>query len=148
MTIHPVRLQLSRAKGSNLQAASIATNGLPAVNVARPSKWGNPFVAGEASGIFDGKDGRSLGIRDRVEVLVPALTLEQVIEYYRSAVEGMIGPEMYPHGHNWRDRFMMKSRAQWPNDAARQELRGKNLACWCPLGSPCHADVLLEIANR
>lgn len=28
------------------------------------------------------------------------------------------------------------------------ELRGKNLACWCALDAPCHADVLLEIANR
>ena len=28
------------------------------------------------------------------------------------------------------------------------ELRGKNLACWCKPGEPCHADVLLEIANR
>lgn len=28
------------------------------------------------------------------------------------------------------------------------DLRGKNLACWCPVGSPCHADVLLDIANR
>lgn len=27
------------------------------------------------------------------------------------------------------------------------ELRGKNLACWCPLDRPCHADMLLEIAN-
>jgi hypothetical protein len=27
-------------------------------------------------------------------------------------------------------------------------LRGKNLACWCPLDKPCHADVLLELANR
>lgn len=26
-------------------------------------------------------------------------------------------------------------------------LRGKNLACWCKLGAPCHADVLLELAN-
>lgn len=26
-------------------------------------------------------------------------------------------------------------------------LRGKNLACWCRLDQPCHADVLLEIAN-
>jgi hypothetical protein len=26
-------------------------------------------------------------------------------------------------------------------------LRGKNLACFCPLGVPCHADVLLEMAN-
>ncbi len=28
-----------------------------------------------------------------------------------------------------------------------QRLRGKNLACWCPLDQPCHADVLLELAN-
>lgn len=27
------------------------------------------------------------------------------------------------------------------------ELRGKNLACWCALDQPCHADVLLELAN-
>jgi hypothetical protein len=26
-------------------------------------------------------------------------------------------------------------------------LRGQDLACWCPLDQPCHADVLLEIAN-
>jgi hypothetical protein len=32
--------------------------------------------------------------------------------------------------------------------AIRQQLRGKNLACWCPCdGEPCHADVLLDIAN-
>ncbi len=30
----------------------------------------------------------------------------------------------------------------------RAKLRGKNLACWCPLDQPCHADVLLELANR
>ncbi len=27
-------------------------------------------------------------------------------------------------------------------------LRGKNLACWCALDAPCHADVLLDWANR
>jgi hypothetical protein len=27
-------------------------------------------------------------------------------------------------------------------------LRGKNLACWCKEGDPCHADVLLELANQ
>ena len=31
--------------------------------------------------------------------------------------------------------------------SAKIELRGKNLACWCKIGDPCHADVLLEIAN-
>lgn len=29
----------------------------------------------------------------------------------------------------------------------RRELRGRNLACWCPDGEPCHVDVLLEVAN-
>lgn len=32
--------------------------------------------------------------------------------------------------------------------AARSELSGKNLACWCKIGAPCHADVLLKIANQ
>ena len=27
-------------------------------------------------------------------------------------------------------------------------LHGKHLACWCPLALPCHADVLLDVANR
>lgn len=27
------------------------------------------------------------------------------------------------------------------------ELRGKNLACFCPLNENCHADILLELAN-
>lgn len=26
-------------------------------------------------------------------------------------------------------------------------LKGKDLACWCPLDKPCHADVLLRLAN-
>jgi len=30
---------------------------------------------------------------------------------------------------------------------ARTELRGHDLACWCPLGGPCHADFLLKVAN-
>jgi len=29
-----------------------------------------------------------------------------------------------------------------------EELRGKDLACWCKEGEPCHADILLELANR
>jgi len=33
-------------------------------------------------------------------------------------------------------------------DDVRRELRGKNLACWCRPGEPCHADVLLQVANE
>jgi hypothetical protein len=28
-----------------------------------------------------------------------------------------------------------------------RDLTGKDLACWCPPHQPCHADVLLELAN-
>jgi hypothetical protein len=49
--VMPVRLQLSRAKGFNLQRVSYETNKLPAVNVSRPSKWGNPFRVDAAHGV-------------------------------------------------------------------------------------------------
>ena len=31
---------------------------------------------------------------------------------------------------------------------SRAELGGKNLACWCREGSPCHVDELLRLANE
>ena|ERR1700761_944153 len=43
----PERLRLSRRAGFNLQALSHATNGRSAVNVARPSRWGNPYRIAE-----------------------------------------------------------------------------------------------------
>lgn len=43
----PRRIQLSRARGFNLQAASLALNGRAAVNVARPGPWGNLFIVGQ-----------------------------------------------------------------------------------------------------
>jgi hypothetical protein len=32
-------------------------------------------------------------------------------------------------------------------EAARRELAGKDLACWCKPGALCHADIWLEVAN-
>lgn len=43
----PQRIQLSRKKGFDLQRVSMDLNGLPAVNCARPSKWGNPYKIGD-----------------------------------------------------------------------------------------------------
>jgi hypothetical protein len=37
---------------------------------------------------------------------------------------------------------------EWVIGKDLSELRGKDLACYCPLDQPCHADVLLELANR
>jgi hypothetical protein len=32
-------------------------------------------------------------------------------------------------------------------DLLRSELGGRNLACWCAPNGPCHADLLLALAN-
>lgn len=106
---HPVRLQLSRKRGFNLQEHSHAVNGLPAVNVARPTKWGNPWKVGER--LFN-------DMRRK-----PMTAADTVIRFRKDI------------------RFLNR------NNAIVRELRSKNLACWCPLGEPCHADVLLEVAN-
>ena len=112
----PVRLRLSRAKGFNLQAASLALNGLPAVVVSRPSRWGNPLKVGA-----------------RVEcpdygIVIPEITPKLAVELFREV---------------WARRLEDGPAAQ----AVLKGVRGKNLACWCALDAPCHADVLLELAN-
>jgi len=117
MDAKPVRLRLSRAKGFKLQEHSCAVNGLDAVNVARPSVWGNPWKVGDT---FLAED--SIG---RVYARRKGMTAAEAVDKFRRR-------ECPPH----RSAEIIRA------------LRGKNLACWCPPGEPCHADVLLELANR
>jgi len=109
----PVRIQLSRAKGFNLQAASMAINGLPAVNVARPSQWGNPFIVG--------RDGTAT---------------ECVRKFEADLIK-------FRHGDGLA--VFLESVAE--TEAIEAQLSGRNLACWCAPDQPCHADVLLRLAN-
>ncbi|MGO2819458.1 MAG: DUF4326 domain-containing protein [Brachybacterium tyrofermentans] len=51
---------------------------------------------------------------------------------YRDAVTGPLRP-LAPHLPEIEE--------------VRAELAGRDLMCWCPLDQPCHADVLLELAN-
>lgn len=58
----------------------------------------------------------------------------------------------YAFGPLTRQEAVSQCRAEWGDRLngdrhAIDALRGKNLACWCPLDQPCHADVLLELAN-
>jgi len=48
---------------------------------------------------------------------------------------------------NYREYIIANQRGSERFRKPLAELRGKDLACWCPLGQPCHADVLLELAN-
>ncbi|MER8540302.1 DUF4326 domain-containing protein [Mesorhizobium sp. M1334] len=113
----PVRLRLSRSKGFDLQAHSRSFNGLDAVNVARPSVFGNPFKVSAR--------------HDRAYAV-------QLFSQFMCCWTVML-PDPSPQ----------------EQDAARlsifrrlDTLTGRNLACWCALdGKPCHADVLLNIAN-
>jgi len=49
--------------------------------------------------------------------------------------------------HKFRVSVMRgEGNVAWPGEI-RLGLHGQDLACWCPLDQPCHADVLLDIAN-
>jgi hypothetical protein len=124
----PVRLQLSRAKGFKLQALSMAINGLAAVNVARPSRWGNPWKVGEQ------------------EVL--GLTLDELNELSSEGGTTTVEVKTVTAAYAvQRYRELVHACGQGTIEAMRTQLRGKNLACWCKPGEPCHADVLLELSN-
>jgi hypothetical protein len=113
----PIRLRLSRAKGFDLQAHSRKLNGLDAVNVARPSTFGNPFVVG--------KDGDRAACVDLFGAMINGLVAitatpaPDEIKLRRAAIVGNIR------------QLTGKNLACWC------QLDGK----------PCHADTLLTIAN-
>jgi hypothetical protein len=117
----PKRIQRKRTKGWRMPAG--------AVYVGRPTFWGNPFAVTKAC---------------------PA---KQAVRSYRRLIK------------TWSQAAIMRAvkfaddgqpavlealaLIVWRNTARTRlhELRGKDLCCWCPLDQPCHADVLLELAN-
>jgi hypothetical protein len=112
-------MQLSRHKGFDLQTASQALNGLPAKRVTRPGKWGNPFsIAGTAERYG----------------LDAAAAQAKAVAMCADWLRGTLDPKLSPGKPPSRDEI-------------RAELRGHNLACWCRPGTPCHADVLIAMAN-
>lgn len=118
----PVRIQLSRRKGWRMPPNT--------VKVDRSTKWGNPFVIHSdkgPSGDYFPAD--------------PATAVYMFRNMLKTESSWSPVPvPLWPKG---------KVPAQWTTlDDVKRELRGKNLACWCPLDQPCHADVLLEIANK
>lgn len=125
----PARIQLRRTKGFNLQEASLALNGLECVNVARPSRWGNPYP-------------------------IDMYGLELSLALFRNTVNGIWNPSILKnHSDKLCDsayvahHAFMKRLGGHPLELARSFLRGHNLACWCDASHPCHADIWLEISN-
>lgn len=129
-TPHPERIQRKRTKGWRLPDNC--------VYVGRPTKFGNPFrLVGDNEHVYCDASHRRK-ILDPWVVFDPNQrtpgTQQMVIELYARWITGefdeagIVRPREFSFVDLW-------------------SLRGKDLACWCPLEKPCHADVLLKEVN-
>ena len=122
----PRRIQLQRTKGWRLPDL--------ARSVARPTRWGNPFYVdriGDAvrwTGWYvgTGKIGPTFQCWSEHETREAAIAA--AVELYRLHTGPMGNYEL-------------------DLDEVVRELAGRDLGCWCPVGTPCHADHLLNLAN-
>lgn len=111
------------------------------VFVGRPTRWGNPFRAHFGSVVgpdwFELKErhlARGINATGGTALYSshsnPAAAVEHAVDLFRARLEVL---ERDKH-----DEYL-----EW-----LEPLRGHDLACWCPLDMPCHADLLLIAANR
>jgi hypothetical protein len=89
------------------------------VIVDRTSRWGNPFVVGKHG------------------------VAAQCVYWYSMLLNGylLLGRGVEQEQERAHCTMVDECAANWPT------LKGKDLACWCALDKPCHADVLLHSAN-
>lgn len=92
------------------------------VKVDRTTRFGNPFIVGS--------QGAAIICTYHLILLNAGMVC---ISESRDCIKRQ---------EKYLDALIAEKKAGYPT------LRGKNLACWCRPGQPCHADVLLEIANR
>ena len=125
----PVRIKRERLPGWTLAGATTNPNG--AVIVSRPSRFGNPFT-----------------IKDAIEAEWSnpySVCMEMYREWLRVGTEGGWYQETYRIGRQVFDRQRVLKDLHL--------LRGKDLACTCPLPEPgqpdlCHGAVLLSLAAK
>lgn len=112
------RIQRKRAKGWKMPE--------DAVYVGRPTLWGNPFTCDDPSKAVE-------AFRRHCQTGTQ--------EFKMGGAGGLqFASNAHPNTLHWAWQ-------EWCRENIGS-LRGKRLACYCALDKPCHADVLLEIANR
>ena len=122
----PKRVQRKRTKGWKMPKNC--------KYVGRPTKWGNPMKIFKDSIYIDA------GYRRKILnkwVFLQVGDLDDMLHLYWHIVNGT--------------QFMNKDLQYWSDKFKKlnlNELRGFDLSCFCPLSSICHADVLLELANK
>lgn len=113
----PKRIQLRRTRGWRKPEGAVV--------VSRPSRWGNPYRWTDYNrwtSPYPEDESFPIPVAERRRFAV--------IDFRAAVLYEIARPPNYP-----------------PRETIRAELAGRDLACWCPLDQPCHADVLLEIAN-
>ena len=115
---HRLRVQRRRVKGEP---------GMPegAVYVGRPSRFGNPFAVSRSLDI---------GYQFTSDLHARRFVVTCFAEWLTD-----------PRQDHWSGPAADQRRAAILDSL--REIRGKRLACWCPLDRPCHADVLAVLAN-
>lgn len=88
------------------------------VKVDRSTPWGNPFITGQHG------------------------TQARCVTLYVHLLGGLLCISVD------RECALRQKLAHEHVDQHLDELRGKHLACWCQIGKPCHADILLILANN
>lgn len=147
------RVRLSRAKGYRKPPDAIV--------VARPSRWGNPFPVESGwmmwMAIALGFRADVAGRRQAAVHLYRAWLAGSPVPVNPAAAGGVLefadGSVLSIDLHV-RGMACLSLDTGWPVlplPPSVEEIRmlaGRDLACWCPLDASCHADVLLELANR
>jgi hypothetical protein len=136
----PQRIQRKRTAGWRMPEG--------ATYVGRPTVFGNPFRAYkcECCGYWDVKDDNDVTYLvdhtyvQQQHVRSDPATWTSRSEANREAVRLYNDELTYWFGGRMKNDV--------PFREAVESLRGRDLACWCPPGQPCHADVLLSLANE
>ena len=121
------RIQRKRSKGWR--------NPPNTIYVGRPTKWGNPFMLSGDMIYIDASHRRKMS----PFVFFKFGDKNDVVQLFEHLLKGTQFVDKEVDVNYWVDHFKKLDLS---------ELKGKNLSCWCPIGSPCHADLLLKYANR
>lgn len=136
----PIRVQLRRTKGWRMPENT--------VKVDRTTRWGNPFNFKAPAHCWTAL---SYGCKGD-----PAGRHEASIKAFRQWVSSgkfmlLTGVGLYAEHKGRKVPLGVSPDVAAPRAPTiaqiQAALRGKNLGCWCSLDQPCHADVLIELAN-
>lgn len=141
MTDAPKRIQLRRTKGWRIPKG--------AVIVDRRSKWGNWYKPVQVGSLYS--------VQRYVDALPdPKAWIVIMLDKYGHRTGSQWGgftgkADATAFAVDMHARSLRATRLDLDglhhHEFYLRDLRGRDLACWCPLDAPCHADVLLELAN-